>query len=119
MNLQAMPRVRAFFRDRAVVSVRGSDTGAHVAAAPVPRPKVAAVQKVMMSITVDAGVVASLRRVVMSACGEWVEIMRVQPVIRSNDMKVSIGMHSSAVSHAMNAIMRILPRAEFGHITAL
>jgi hypothetical protein len=118
MNLQAIQRVRSLFRDRDEVSTRGSDTGVHVASAPVPRPR-AAVQKVMMSITVDAGVVASLRRVVMSACGEWVEIMRVQPVIRSNDMKVSIGMHSSAVSHAMNAIMRILPRAEFGHITAL
>jgi hypothetical protein len=72
-----------------------------------------------MSITVDAGVVALLRRVIMNACGERIEIMRVKPVIRTNDMRVSIGLHSSAVSAAMEAVMRLLPRAEFGRITAL
>lgn len=118
MNLQTMPRVRDFFRARDEVSTRDSNTTTHAVAAPVRRPG-AAVQRVMLSITVDAGVVASLRRVVMSACGEFVEIMRVQPVVRSNDMRVSIGLHSSAVSHAMDAVMRILPRAEFGRITYL
>jgi hypothetical protein len=73
----------------------------------------------MMPITVDAGDVALLRHVVMGACGERVDIMRVQSVDRFKKMRLWIVLHNSAVSPAMDAVMRALPRAEFGHITPL
>jgi hypothetical protein len=73
----------------------------------------------MIPITVDTGIVTLLRRVVMGACGERVDIMRVQSVVHSNKMRLWIGLQNSAVSTAMEAVMRTLPHAEFGRVTPL
>ena len=71
----------------------------------------------MMPIKVDAGLVTPLQQTVNDACGGVVRFLRVQPVIRSNSVKVWFAMTRPAIELVMTAVMRTLPAAEFGCIT--
>ncbi|BBP00607.1 hypothetical protein [Sulfuriferula nivalis] len=72
--------------------------------------------RVMMLITVEAEYVAQLRNAVTTACGKWLEFMRVQPVAHSTLMRVWLGLFESAQLAAMSAIVLSLPEAEIGRI---
>lgn len=76
-------------------------------------------QKVMMLITVEAEYVTRLRNVVTSACGKWLEFVRVQPVPHSTLMRVWLGLGQSAQSAAMRAVVLALPEAEIGRIQSI
>jgi hypothetical protein len=71
----------------------------------------------MMPIKVDAGLVTSLQQAVNGACGGVVRFLSVQPVIRSNSMKVWLAITRPAIERVMTTVMRTLPAAEFGRIT--
>jgi hypothetical protein len=67
----------------------------------------------MLPITIGAGMVTPLRRVVVSACGEMLTFLRVQPIAHSNKVKVWLCLALLAMDLATDAIMRTLPAAEF------
>ena len=71
----------------------------------------------MMPIKVDAGLVTPLQQAVNGACGGVVRFLSVQPVVRSNSVKVWLAMTRPAIERVMTAVMRTLPAAEFGRIT--
>ena len=88
------------------------------AAAVVPLPQQqAAIQGFVMPIKVDAGLVTPLQHAVNGACGGVVRFLRVQPVVRTNSVKVWLAMTRPAIELVMTAVMRTLPAAEFGCIT--
>jgi GNAT superfamily N-acetyltransferase len=91
------------------------DASQSAAAVPLPRYR-SAVQRFMLPITIDAAMVTPLRRAVMGACGEMLRFLRIQPIARSNKVKVWLCLTGLAVDLAMGSIMRTVPAAEFGRI---
>jgi hypothetical protein len=71
----------------------------------------------ILPITIDASMVTPLRHAVIAACGEMLSFLRIQPVARSDKVKVWLCLPKSAMHVAMAAVMRALPAAEFGRIT--
>lgn len=87
------------------------------AAVPLARHRLAA-QRFMLLITIDSGMVTPLRHAVMGACGEMLRFLRIQPIARSNKVKVWLCLTGLAMDLAMSAILRTLPAAEFGRIAS-
>jgi hypothetical protein len=76
-------------------------------------------KKVMMLVTTEATSEAALRQAVMKACGEWVEFLRIQPVLQSTRIRVWLGVSESAVTMVMVSILGILPEGEIGRIAPI
>jgi GNAT superfamily N-acetyltransferase len=85
------------------------------AAVPLARHR-SAPQRFMLPITIEAGMVTPLRHAVMGACGEMLRFLRIQPIGRSNKVKVWLCLTGLAVDLAMGSIMRTVAAAEFGRI---
>ena len=84
----------------------------------VTAPRVqSAVHDLFMSITIDANLVSQLKQLVMRACGDLASFIRMQPIARTNKMKVSLSLCTPAVDMIMHTVMCTLPSAEFGRIT--
>ena len=62
----------------------------------------------MMPIKVDAGLVTPLQQAVNGACGGGVKFLSVQPVVRSNSVKVWLAMTRPAIERVMTTVMRTL-----------
>lgn len=75
----------------------------------------AVTQRTVMQLTIDARCLTQLRQLVMSIGGGMVVFMRAQPFARAARMKVWLCVHTSIVNPIMEAVMRALPYAEFGH----
>ncbi|MFM9436838.1 hypothetical protein ACFDR9_003924 [Janthinobacterium sp. CG_23.3] len=69
-----------------------------------------------MHVTVDTGRLTELRRLVAHTCGGMLSFMRVEPVEHAERMKVWLCLPEPAIRLAMDAVMRLLPAAEFGRI---
>jgi hypothetical protein len=102
-------------RHRAFSRLAQMQESISAAIVPPPRHRPAG-QGFMLPITIDAGMVTSLRRAVIGACGEMLTFLRVQPIAHSNKAKVWLCLALSAVDLATDAIMRTVPAAEFGRI---
>jgi hypothetical protein len=76
-----------------------------------------ATQTLMLPITIDAGMVTPLRRAVIGACGDMLRFLRIQSIADSNKVKVWLCLIRSGIDLTVDAIMCILPAAEFGRIT--
>lgn len=70
----------------------------------------------LMHITVDTECVTELRRLVMRTCGSMLSFMRIEPVDHAERMKVWLCVPEPALRLTMDAVMRLLPAAEFGRI---
>lgn len=70
----------------------------------------------LMHITVDTARVTDLRRLVMHTCGGMLSFMRIEPVDHAARMKVWLCVPEPALRLTMDAVMRLLPAAEFGRI---
>lgn len=88
----------------------------HPACHPLPRrhPRLPVF---LMHITVDAACLAQLRRLVVQTCGTMLSFMRVEAVDHAARMKVWLCVTEPALRLTMDAVMRLLPAAEFGRIS--
>lgn len=72
-----------------------------------------------MHLTIKTGYLIQLRQIVMGAGGESVLFMRVQPIAHATKMKVWICVLQPIADLIMEAVLRVLPCAEFGHFAAI
>ena len=79
----------------------------------------AAPRPCLMQLTVDAGAVTDLRALVMRTCGAGMEFMRVEACDHGARVKVWLCLSRALAGQVMEAVMRALPGAEFGRMTAL
>ncbi|WP_436566413.1 hypothetical protein [Janthinobacterium sp. HLX7-2] len=70
-----------------------------------------------MHITVDTVCLAELRQLVVKTCGGMLSFMRVEAVDHAARMKVWLCVTEPALRLTMDAVMRLLPAAEFGRIS--
>jgi hypothetical protein len=75
-------------------------------------------EHVTIPIVIDAGLVMPLRRAMRGGHGASAQVLRVDPIPRSNDVKVLLALTRSAVDSIMVAIIRSLPSAMFGRISS-
>ncbi|MYM76113.1 hypothetical protein GTP56_28525 [Duganella sp. FT134W] len=73
----------------------------------------------LMQLTVDAAAVTDLRALVMRTCGAGMEFMRVEACDHGARVKVWLCLSRALAGQVMEAVMRALPGAEFGRMTAL
>ncbi|CDG81359.1 hypothetical protein [Janthinobacterium agaricidamnosum] len=71
----------------------------------------------LMHITVDTACISDLRQLVVKTCGNMLSFMRIEPVDHAERMKVWLCLPEPALRLTMDAVMRILPAAEFGRIS--
>lgn len=71
----------------------------------------------LMHITVDKSCLAELRQLVVRTCGGMLSFMRVEAVDHAERMKVWLCVTEPALRLTMDAVMRLLPAAEFGRIS--
>lgn len=83
---------------------------------PAPAPHI-----VTMHIAVDAADVMQLRQLAATVCGDTLSSIRVQPIAHAKRMNVwlSLKYDVQTADMVMVAIMRQLPRAQFGHFNAV
>ncbi|HEY4074017.1 MAG TPA: hypothetical protein VGM52_13035 [Herbaspirillum sp.] len=86
---------------------------------PVPSPAPAP-HIVTMHITVDASDLMHLRQLAATVCGDKLSSIRVQPIAHAKRMSVWLSLKYDVLASdlVMIAIMRQLPRAQFGHFEA-
>jgi hypothetical protein len=72
-----------------------------------------------MLVTVEADNVPLVRRAVISACGESVELLRTQAIPCSTKMRVWLVLTKSAATDAMSVIMKTVPYGEIGPVTPI
>jgi hypothetical protein len=120
MNCSSLQEHRCLFRSPSRVAEQSRNyigRSASISAADVHLSRErSAAQGFMLPIIIDAGMVTSLRRAVIRACGEALTFLRVQPIAHSNKAKVWLCLALSAVDLATDAIMRTVPAAEFGRV---
>ncbi len=85
-----------------------------VPAAEPPRPAPMRAPSCTMLLTVDADSVTMLRQLVMRACGDTFESMRIEACDHGRRMKVRLCIARSRTGAVMDEVMRHLPGAEFG-----
>ncbi len=73
----------------------------------------------LMQLTVEVGAVTDLRALVMRTCGGAMEFMRVEACDHGARVKVWLCLSRALAGQVMEAVMRALPGAEFGRMTAL
>jgi hypothetical protein len=73
----------------------------------------------MIRLTVEADWVTLLRRAVVSACGESVELLRTQTIPHSSEVRVWLVLAKSAAAGAMDLILKTAPYGEIGSVTAI
>ena len=71
----------------------------------------------LMHITVDKACLAQLRQLVVQTCGTMLSFMRIEAVDHAERMKVWLCVTEPALRLTMDAVMRLLPAAEFGRIS--
>jgi hypothetical protein len=61
----------------------------------------------------------SLQQAIAKSCGKVVDILGIEKVSRSENIRVRLGIDGVGVSAVMDAIIRALPSGEIGRIVAL
>ena len=70
----------------------------------------------LLRITVDAGRMLDLRRLVVRHCGSMLSFMRMQPIEHATRMVVWLRVTEPAMRALMAAVMQSLPSAQFGRM---
>jgi len=86
---------------------------------PAPAAAPAPARGCLMQLTVEVGAVTDLRALVMRTCGGAMEFMRVEACDHGARVKVWLCLSRALAGQVMEAVMRALPGAEFGRMTAL
>lgn len=86
-------------------------------ARPERGPAPAAAPNCLMQLTVDTAAVTALRQMVSRICGEALEFIRIEACDHGRRMRVCLCVRRPLVRQIMDAVMRMLPGAEFGRFS--
>lgn len=75
--------------------------------------------KVVLQVTILPALLNSLQQAIAKRCGKVVEILGIEPVPRTQSIRVRLAISGASVNAAMEAIIRALPSGEIGRIVAL
>ena len=75
--------------------------------------------KVVLQVTILPALLNSLQQAVARSCGKVVDILGIEPVPRTQSIRVRLAIAGGSVNAAMEAIIRALPSGEIGRIAAL
>ncbi|MGO8756371.1 MAG: hypothetical protein ACLQHK_14240 [Gallionellaceae bacterium] len=75
--------------------------------------------KVVLHVTIFPALLNRLQQAVAKSCGKVAEILGIEPVARSQRIRVRLGIDGVSVNAAMEAIIRALPSGEIGRVAAL
>ena len=76
----------------------------------------APVSKVVFQVTILPALLDSLQLAVAQSCGKVVDVLGIEPVLRSQNIRVRLGIDGGNVNAVMDAIIRALPSGEIGRI---
>jgi hypothetical protein len=79
----------------------------------------ATASKVVFQVTILPALLNCLQQTVALSCGKVVDILGIEPVPRSQSIRVRFGIDGGSVNAAMEAIIRALPSGEIGRFAAL
>ena len=82
-------------------------------------PLTAPVSKVVFQVIILPVLLDSLQLTVARSCGKAVDILGIEAVSRSQNIRVRLGIDGVSVNTVMEAIIRALPSGEIGRIVAL
>ncbi len=98
----------------------------HALSMPVPAPQPAFVHpmqtstpKVVLQVTILPALLSCLQQAVSKSCGKVVDILGIEPMPRSQCIRVQFGIDGASVNATMAAIIRALPSGEIGRVAAL
>lgn len=74
--------------------------------------------KVVLQVTILPVLLNSLQQAVARSCGKVVDILGIEPVPRTQSIRVRLAIAGVSVNAAMEAIIRALPSGEIGRIVA-
>jgi hypothetical protein len=80
--------------------------------------KLPTAERVTMPVVIDAGLMMPLQRAVCGGHVAAAQVLRIEPIPRSNNVKVLLALTRSTVDGIMVAIMHSLPSAMFGRISS-
>ena len=83
------------------------------------RPVQALAPQVVLQVTILPALLDSLQQAVAKSCGKVADILGIEPVPRSQSIRVRLGIDGVSVSAVMGAIICTLPSGEIGRIAAL
>jgi len=75
--------------------------------------------KVVLQVTILPALLSCLQQAVGKSCGKVVDILGIEPMPRSQCIRVRFGIDGASVNAAMEAIIRALPSGEIGRVAAL
>ncbi|MFA6922581.1 MAG: hypothetical protein WC216_12125 [Gallionella sp.] len=75
--------------------------------------------KVVLQVTILPALLNCLQQAVAKRCGKVVEILGIEPVPRTQSIRVRLAVAGGSINAAMEAIIRALPSGEIGRIAAL
>lgn len=73
----------------------------------------------LMQLTVDTTALSELRALVARTCGAALQFMRVEACDHGARVRIWLCLSRTLAAQVMEAVMRALPGAEFGRLTAL
>lgn len=82
-----------------------------------PAPAAAAQSCCLMRLTVDVDAVTALRGAVIALCGDALQFMRIEARDHGTRVKVWLCVACPLVDQVADAVMRLLPGAEFGRFS--
>lgn len=83
------------------------------------KPLATPVFKVVFQVTILPALLDSLQQAIAKSCGKVVDILGIEPVSRSQNIRVRLGIDGVSVNAVMEAVVRALPSGEIGRIVAL
>ena len=100
-------------------SYRALSTSVPVFRPPFAHPMQVPASKVVLQVTILPALLNSLQQAVARSCGKVVDILGIEPVPRTQSIRVRLAIAGVSVNAAMEAIIRALPSGEIGRIAAL
>lgn len=75
--------------------------------------------KVVLQVTILPALLNCLQQAVAKSCGKAIDILGVEPVPRTQSIRVRLAIAGASVNAAIEAIIRALPSGEIGRIVAI
>ena len=100
-------------------SFRPLSSSVHSLQPSLVKPLTAPVCKVVFQVTILPALLDSLQQTIAKSCGKVVDILGIEPVSRSQNIRVRLGIDGVSVNTVTEAIVRALPSGEIGRIVAL
>ena len=75
--------------------------------------------RVILQVTILPALLNGLQQAVAKSCCKVVDVLGIEPVPRTQSIRVRLAIAGSSVNAAMEAIIRALPSGEIGRIVAL